>query len=124
VDAPVPGQTFAQSPQFITSLMAVSQPLFGLPSQLSNPPEQLGEHVLAAHAFVPFTAWHVVPHAPQLFASVVKLLHDPPQHQPPVHEAPIEQLPPSVVEQSAPVLGVPAVFVPSVLPHAVFDRTR
>jgi hypothetical protein len=45
--------------------MSVSQPLFGLPSQLANPNVQLGLHMPDAQAFVPWAFVHARPQAPQ-----------------------------------------------------------
>jgi hypothetical protein len=53
-------------PQLFSVLTLVSQPLFGSPSQLSYPAEQVGTHTLFWHLVVPFGFVHVMPHAPQL----------------------------------------------------------
>jgi len=46
--------------------MSVSQPLFGLPSQLANPNVQLGLQTPDAQALVPCAFVQASPHAPQL----------------------------------------------------------
>jgi len=43
-----------QPPQLLTSLeVGLSQPLFGLPSQLAQPAEQVGTHAPPVHVVVP-----------------------------------------------------------------------
>jgi hypothetical protein len=55
-----------QPPQFAADVCVfVSQPLFGLPSQLPNPALQLGVQVPAGQLVVPFALVHAVPQAPQ-----------------------------------------------------------
>ncbi len=44
----------------------VSQPLFGFPSQSAYPVAQVGTHVPAGQAVVPFAFVHVTPQLPQL----------------------------------------------------------
>jgi hypothetical protein len=60
-------QTVPHVPQLLTfDSRLVSQPLFGLPSQLPQPAEQVGTHAPDVHVVVPFAFVHVLPHVPQL----------------------------------------------------------
>ena len=67
-----------QPPQWLVlELVFVSQPLLALPSQLPEPALQLGVQLPPMQAVVPFGLLHVVPHAPQLPALVVRLVSQP-----------------------------------------------
>jgi hypothetical protein len=67
-----------QPPQWLVLLrMLVSQPLFGLPSQLPAPAAQLGTHAPETHAVVPFALLQVTPQAPQLVVVVCRFVSQP-----------------------------------------------
>ena len=61
-----------QPPQLVMVSVAVSHPLFGLPSQDAQKPEQVGEQADAAQATVPCALVHCTPQAPQSFGSDVR----------------------------------------------------
>jgi hypothetical protein len=64
---PPAGQTLPHVLQLLTSVFVlVSQPLFGLPSQLLKPAAQAGTHTPAVQAVVPFAFEQATPQAPQL----------------------------------------------------------
>jgi len=72
------GQTCPHAPQLFTSvLVLVSQPSLGLPLQSLNPEAQEGTHAPPVHALVPCAFVHAVPHAPQLFTSVLVAVSQP-----------------------------------------------
>jgi hypothetical protein len=63
--------------QLFTSLLTfVSQPLFGLPSQLLKPAAQVGTHTPALQVVLPLALEQVTPHAPQ-FAVVFSAVSQP-----------------------------------------------
>jgi hypothetical protein len=65
-------------PQLVNDVFVfVSQPFFGLPSQSPNPAVQTGAHTPAEHEVVPLALAHTDPHAPQLPASVCRLISQP-----------------------------------------------
>jgi hypothetical protein len=67
-----------QPPQWLVLvLVLVSQPLFGLPSQLPDPELQLGTHDPPMHAVVPLLLVHAVPHVPQWPVVVFKFVSHP-----------------------------------------------
>lgn len=66
------------APQFEMDVVVfVSQPLFGLPSQLPKPIAHIGVHMPLVHDVVPFIFEHVVPHVPQLDVLVPVLISQP-----------------------------------------------
>jgi hypothetical protein len=70
--------TLPHIPQFdVEVLVFVSQPLFGLVSQLAKPIAHIGVHMLLEQAVVPFAFVHVVPQDPQFEAFVAVLLSHP-----------------------------------------------
>jgi hypothetical protein len=74
---PVEGHTLPQFVQLLTSVLTfVSQPLFGLPSQLLKPDAHVGTHTPAEHVVLPFEFPHVAPHAPQ-FAVLLRGVSQP-----------------------------------------------
>lgn len=75
-----PEHTVPHAPQFIALSSDASQPFAALPSQSPKPLR----HVYAQRPIAQFTVEfvrpaHTIPHAPQLFASVVVSMHAPPQ---------------------------------------------
>jgi hypothetical protein len=65
-------------PQWVRlALVLVSQPLFGLESQLANPAAQTGEHAPPWHEVVPFALEQASPHEPQLVRLVAVLVSQP-----------------------------------------------
>jgi hypothetical protein len=65
-------QAFAQEPQFAASeVVAVSQPLLTLPSQLPYPVAQLMPQTPEAQLGVPWLLLHALPQAPQFAALVL-----------------------------------------------------
>jgi hypothetical protein len=65
-----------QPPQSVRVLSEVSQPLFGLPSQLPNPDRHDGVHTPATQEVVPLALVHALPHSPQ-FALVLSAISQP-----------------------------------------------
>jgi hypothetical protein len=65
------------APQFVVVVVAVSQPLFALPSQLPQPALQPGAQSPLPHATVPWLLLHCVPHAPQLLVLVKRFVSQP-----------------------------------------------
>ena len=66
------------APQLVTLVARfASHPFTGLPSQLPNPPLQVGTQVPAVHVVVPLTLWHAVPQAPQLETFVFRFASHP-----------------------------------------------
>jgi hypothetical protein len=65
-----------QDPQFVRVVRLVSQPLSGSPSQLPQPPAQLGEQAPEVHAVPPWAFEQMLPQVPQL-AVVVRLVSQP-----------------------------------------------
>jgi hypothetical protein len=67
-----------QAPQLLALLLVfVSQPLFGLPSQLEKPPAQIGAQVPDTQLVVPLVLVHLVPHEPQLLTFALVLVSQP-----------------------------------------------
>jgi hypothetical protein len=62
--------------------MLVSQPLFGLPSQLWKPAVHTGAHAPVVHEVVPFVFVHCVPHAPQFDVLVAVFASQPSAYWP------------------------------------------
>jgi hypothetical protein len=69
-------QTLPQPPQLDSVLVLVSQPLFGLPSQLAQPVAQLGLQVPLVQVVVPLALVQAVPQTPQLLV-VFRLVSQP-----------------------------------------------
>jgi hypothetical protein len=105
--------TWLQLPQLLMLVdVLVSHPLFGFPSQLPKPDEQLGTHAPALQATVPFAFVHAAPHAPQ-FNAVVRLVSQPFLELPSQSPKPAAQ---AGTHAPATQLVVPFVFV-HVVPH-------
>jgi hypothetical protein len=131
--------TTPHAPQFELVRMFVSQPLFGLPSQLAKPAAHVGTQAPAVQVVVPFALLQVVPHAPQFDVLVDRfasqpfdawpsqlpkpVLHVPRTHPPPEQAAPafanehaLPQLPQSVTEVFV-LVSHPFDAMPSQLPN-------
>lgn len=103
-----------QPPQlFALVCVFVSQPFAGFPSQSANPAEQVGTHVPAGHAVVPFAFVQPAPQAPQF----VTVFSDASQ---PVEACPSQLPNPALqVMEHAPNAQLAVPFVPlHAVPHA------
>lgn len=65
------------APQWVVVFRGDSQPLFGFPSQLSYPEEQVIVQTPFTHAAVPYGLAQTLPQLPQLFRSVSVLTSHP-----------------------------------------------
>jgi hypothetical protein len=70
-------QATPHPPQSVVVRRFVSQPLFGLPSQLANPDAQVGAQAPAVQLVAPLAFVHATPHAPQLVRLVPRLASQP-----------------------------------------------
>lgn len=70
-------QALPHAPQFVVVVIAVSHPFAAFPSQSANPGEHTILHVEPTQVPTPPLWLHAFPHAPQLLASLVRLISQP-----------------------------------------------